>query len=186
MTAGSLPPRRTLPRDVIIPALPGLGLTWYDRGPPYWARRVGLSLMWLIVLAIIGAFDSGLFSAMRQSSRTGFDVFIAIDALLSAGVVVWIAVRTVQRWNVAKPPTRPTRPIFRFGHGPSGQLLSSLAQFGYLLLVLVGVGALLVCPGLFIAMFLLSLLPETPAERQTRLWVAERFREREREKPDPS
>lgn len=181
MTARSLPPRPTLPRDVIIPALPGLGLTWYDRGPRYWARRVGLSLMWLIVLAIIAAFDSGLFSSIRRSSRTGFDVFIAIDALLSAGLVAWVAVRTVQRWNVARLPTRPTRPSFRFGPGPAGQLLSNLAQFGYLLLVLVGAAALLVCPGLFIALFVSSLLPETPTERQTRLWMAERLRERGRE-----
>jgi hypothetical protein len=178
MTAGSLPPRHTLPRDVIVPALPGLGLTWYDRGPEYWPRRLVLSLMWLVILAIIGAFDSGLFSAMRQSSRTGFDVFITIDALLSAGVVAWIAVRTVQRWNVAKPPTRPARPVFRFGPGLAGQLLSSLAQLGFLLLVFAGAVAFLICPGLFIAMFALSLLPETPTERQTRLWVAEQLNER--------
>jgi hypothetical protein len=186
MTAGSLPPRHTLPRDVIIPALPGLGLTWYDRGPGYWARRAGLTLMWLFVLTITGAFDSGLFSAIRQSSQTGFDVFIVIDALLSAGLVAWVAVRTVQRWNVAGLPARPARPVFRFGRGPAGQLLSSLAQFGYMLLVLVCAAAFLVFPGMFIALFLSSLLPETPTERHTRLWMAERLRERGREEPAPS
>jgi hypothetical protein len=178
MTAGSLPPRHTLPRDFTIPALPGLGLTWYDRGPRYWARRIGMSLMWVIVLAIIGGIDTGLFSAISLSSRTGFDVFIAIDAALSAAALAWVAVRTVQRWNLTTLPGRAAPPNFRFGHGWAGQLLSSLAQLGYWLLVLVAAVALLVCPGLFIALFLSSLLPETLSERRTRLWVADQLRER--------
>jgi hypothetical protein len=32
-SAARLPPRIALRRDVEIPVLPGLGLTWYDRGP---------------------------------------------------------------------------------------------------------------------------------------------------------
>ena len=42
--AASLPPRGALPRDVDIPALPGVGITWYGRGGGYWARRVLMSL----------------------------------------------------------------------------------------------------------------------------------------------
>ena len=34
----SLPPRSALPRDVDIPALPGVGITWYDPGGKYWPR----------------------------------------------------------------------------------------------------------------------------------------------------
>lgn len=55
-----------------------------------------------------------------------------------------------------------------------------------MLLVLVCAAAFLVFPGMFIALFLSSLLPETPTERHTRLWMAERLREREREEPAPS
>ena len=43
--AAALPPRSALPRDVDIPALPGVGITWYDRGGKYWRRRVALALM---------------------------------------------------------------------------------------------------------------------------------------------
>jgi hypothetical protein len=178
LDARSLPPLRTLPRDVVIPSLPGLGITWYDRGGRYWARRVGLSLMWVLVLAIIAAMDTGLFSSMRSSSATGFDVFIVIDAVLSAGLIAWFAVRTAQRWNVAKLPGRAAQPRIYFGRGPVRQLLASLAQLGYLLLVLVIAIALLFFPGLFLAMFGCSLLPETLTERQARLWLAGQLRER--------
>jgi hypothetical protein len=47
-SAVRLPPRSALRRDVEIPVLPGLGLTWYDRGPRYWARRAGLTFMWAL------------------------------------------------------------------------------------------------------------------------------------------
>jgi cytochrome b561 len=176
--ARSLPRRLTLPRDVEIPALPGLGVTWYDRGAAYWARRAGMSLMWAFVLAIIAAIDSGLFGSIRQSSRTGFDVFIAIDAVLCAALLAWMAVRMAQNWNVAKPPGRAAMPSFAFGRGPARQLLGCLAQLGFFLLIPVSAFVLLVFPGLFIALFLGSLLPETLTERQARLLVAEQLRER--------
>jgi hypothetical protein len=176
--ARSLPPRHALPRDVEIPRLTGLGLTWYDRGGRYWARRVWLSLMWAILLAIIGAIDAGFFSAMNRSSHAGFGVFIVIDAVLSVGLLAWGAIQTARRWNVAKPPRRASQPRLRFGPGPAGQLLASLAQLGYWLLILIVAIAMLFVPGLFIFLFLSSLLPETLAERQARLLMAERLAER--------
>jgi len=175
MGAPSLPPRHALPRDVEIPALPGLGLTWYDRGTRYWVRRVALSLMWLIALAVIAGIDTGLFGSIRQSSQTGFDVFILIDALLSAVLLAWFVVRTARRWNLATAPRRAIPPQFHFGPSPVAQLLSGLAQLGYWLLVLVAGAALLIFPGLFIALFLASLLPETLDERQARLWLIQRL-----------
>jgi hypothetical protein len=173
-----------LPRDVIIPAVPGLGLTWYNRGPQYWARRFALSLMWAFALAIIAGIDTGLFAAMLQSSRTGFTIFIVIDALVSAGLAAWVAVRTAQRWNVARKPGRALPPNLRFGRGLAGELLSTLAQLGYLLLVLAAAAALLIFPGLFIALFLSSLMPQTLTERQARLWLAERIGERGHEQAE--
>ena len=101
-----LPPRAALPRDVQIPALPGLGVTWYDRGPRYWVRRVRMSLLWALVLALIAAFDIGLFTAIRHSSRTGFAVFVVADVALTVALLVWYAVRTVRRWNTASLPGR--------------------------------------------------------------------------------
>jgi hypothetical protein len=183
--AGALPSRHALPPDVHVPVLPGLGLVWYDRGARYWTRRAGLSLLWLVVLALVGGFDTGLFSALRSSSRTGFEVFIAIDAVLTVALLAWFCVRTARRWNVARLPARASQPRFRFGTGWSGQLLSGLAQLGWILLMFACAIGLLVFPGLIIALFLMSLMPQTLPERQARLWLAARLRERGHLPPDP-
>lgn len=62
-------------------------------------------------------------------------------------------------------------------------MLSGLVQIGYTLAVLIAAIAFLFFPGFFLLMFLTSLLPEPPAERQARLWMAERLRERGYEIP---
>ena len=175
--AASLPPRHALPRDVEIPVLPGVGLTWYDRGGKYWARRAALTLMWALGLFLIVLIDVGIFRAIRQSSETAFIVLVTIDMVLVVAVLVYFAVRAVQRWNVPALPRR-ARTVFRVGHGRSGAFLSGFVQLGYVLAVLAVAAVFLFCPALIVALFLMSLLPETLPERQARLWVAERLRER--------
>jgi hypothetical protein len=177
-----LPPRATLPRDVEIPALPGLGVTWYDRGLSYWARRLRMSLLWALVLALIAAFDIGLFTAIRHSSRTGFAVFLLVDVALSVALLVWYAFRTVRLWNTASLPGRGRTP-FRPARRRSDAALSGFAQFGYGLAVLLVAVALLIFPGFFVLLFLTSLLPESATERHARLWLAERLRERGHQVP---
>jgi hypothetical protein len=172
-----LPPRAALPRDVEIPALPGLGVTWYDRGLRYWARRAGLSLMWAVVLALIVAFDVGLFSGIRRSSRTGFAAFLGIDVALTAALLVWAAVDTVRRWATASLPGQG-RTLLRRPRTRSRAALSRFAQRYYALPMLFLAVVFLVFPGLFVVMFLTSLLPESPTERHARLWMAERLRQR--------
>lgn len=174
LRSGPLPPRTTLPRDVVIPVLPSLGVTWYDRGFGYWMRRVGLTLMWVVVLAILGAIDVGLFSGIRQSSRTGFAVFLAIDVALTVALLVYAAVGTVRQWNTAALPGQ-IRTVFP---GRRGTVLNGFAQFAYRVGVLAVAVAFLFFPGFFILLFLTSLMPETPTERHARLWMAERLRER--------
>ena len=49
--------------------------------------------------------------------------------------------------------------------------------------MLIAAIAFLFFPGFFLLMFLTSLLPEPPAERQARVWMAERLRERGYELP---
>ena len=49
---------------------------------------------------------------------------------------------------------------------------------GYLAPVLAIAVVFLVCPAVFLAMFLMSLLPEPLTERPARLWMAEQLRER--------
>ncbi|MFB7508644.1 hypothetical protein [Streptomyces broussonetiae] len=48
-----------------IPALPGLGTSWYKRGARYWLRRVFTGLLWLAVLAFVGC----IVVRLRQSFR---------------------------------------------------------------------------------------------------------------------
>jgi hypothetical protein len=176
-SAVSLPPRNSLPRDVEIPVLPGLGITWYDRGGRYWVRRVFLMLMWALALLLIAVIDVGFFSAVRHSSRAAFAVLLVIDVALAVAAVVYAIIRTVQRWNTPSLP-RQARTVFRVGHGRSGAVLSNFLQLGYLLAILACAFAFLLFPGLIVAFFLVSLLPQPLAERQARLWMAERLRER--------
>jgi len=175
--ATSLPPRSALPRDIEVPVVPGLGRTWYDRGGGYWARRAALAFMWALVLLLTVLIDVGFFSAVKHSSRTGFVILVTIDVVLVVAVLVYFAVRAVQRWNVPSLP-RQARTVFRVGHGRSGAFLSGFVQLGYVLAVLAVAVVFLFCPALIVALFLMSLLPETLPERQARLWVAERLRER--------
>ena len=190
----ALPPRAALPRDVEIPVLPNLGDTWYDHGLPYWARRVGMTLLWVLVLALLGALDFGIFSGIRQSSRTGFAVFLAVDVALTVALLVWAAVRTVQQWNTAALPGQAPG-LFPARKGPArdgtarngpdrngpdrkGTAFRRFAPLFYWPLVLVMAVAFLFFPGIFILMFLTSLMPQTPTERHARLWMAEQLRER--------
>jgi hypothetical protein len=176
--ARRLPPRRSLPRDVVIPVLPGLGLSWYDRGRRYWMRRAGMSLMWAVVLAVIVLFDAGLFSAIRHTSVIGFYAGLGVDVAVTLAVLVYFAVRTARRWNVAAPPRGMSPVVFRFGKGRTGNAVSSLAQLGYTVLQWVLAVLLAIFPGLIIGMFLSSLLPETLIERQARLWLVQELRSR--------
>jgi 4-amino-4-deoxy-L-arabinose transferase-like glycosyltransferase len=172
-----MPPRAALPRDVEIPALPGVGITWYDRGPRYWARRLRMSLLWALVLALIAAFDIGLFSAIRHSSRTGFAIFLVLDVALTVALLVWYAVRTVRLWNTASLPGGG-RTLFQPIQRRSGTALSGFARLCYGLAMLLVSVAFLFFPGFFVLLFLTSLLPESATERHARLWVAQQLRER--------
>lgn len=174
-----LPPRAALPRDIEIPALPSLGDTWYDRGLRYWMRRAGQTLLWVVVLAGIAAIDVGLFSGIRQSSQTGFAVLLAVDVVLTVALLVYAAVSTARKWNTAALPGQ-VRTVVR---GRKGGLLSGLPQPVYAVALLVAAVAFLLFPGLFVLLFLTSLMPETPTERHARLWMAERLRERGHDVP---
>jgi hypothetical protein len=174
--AASLPPRHALPRDITVPMLPGLGLTWYDQGAKYWRKRIGMSLMWLLVLGLIVLIDVGLFGSIRHSSHAGFATLLVIDVVLTVATLAYFAVRTVRRWNVPALPARQRG--LPGAKQDRGALLNAVIQFGYVLAVIVAAIVFLICPALFLAMFLGSLLPEPLVERQARLWVADQLRQR--------
>ncbi|MFF4133880.1 hypothetical protein ACFY1B_20475 [Streptomyces mirabilis] len=48
-----------------IPALPGLGTTWYERGARYWLRRVSGAVLWFAVLAFACYIALALYQSFR-------------------------------------------------------------------------------------------------------------------------
>jgi hypothetical protein len=166
-----LPPRHELPRDVTVASLPGLGTTWYDRGPGYRARRAGMALMWLVVTGLFTVIVIGLLAGLRHKSMAGFYVVLVLEVVYSLGILVFFAVRTVQHRNDTRPVAAGIGKPRRGDHPPAaGQARSALGQ------LLLAPSFLFV--GLYLAMLVTSVLPETPAERRARLSLAEALRER--------
>lgn len=52
-----------------IPALPGLGTTWYERGTRYWLRRASGALLWFVVMAFFCYIALVLYGSFRTSLR---------------------------------------------------------------------------------------------------------------------
>ena len=175
-TTTSLPPRGALLRDLEIPVLPELGRTWYARGGRYWVRRAALAFMWAVTLLLIVLIDVGIFGTIRQSSQIGFVALLVIDAAVAVAVLAYTTVRTARHWNTPALPGQAGAALHP--RRRPGAVVSGLAQIGYLLAVLSAAAVFLLCPALVLALFLMSLLPETLPERQARLWVAGRLRER--------
>jgi hypothetical protein len=149
---GGLPPRDAMPRDVTIPALPGLGRTWYERrGAGYWARRAALSLLWLFLTALVTLIVVAILIALWHRSTAGFTVVLVLEIVYSLGILAFFAVATARGWNDPHPST------IRPGNVP-GQIFLILSSLTI---------------GLYLALLVTSLLPETPAERHARLQVAE-------------
>jgi hypothetical protein len=161
MAAISLPPRSALPRDVDIPALPFVGITWYDRDRSYWARRVRTALVGALILFLAGLIAAGFLTAARGSSSTGFVVLMAVEVAVLAASMVFFAVRTARRWNVPSLPG----PVFP----PNPALQLAILAAGLVSILF---------PGFYVAMFLAYLLPEPLTERQARLWMAGHLRAR--------
>ena len=159
MSAGpaGLPPRHALPRDVTVPVLPGLGLTWYDRrGAGYWGRRAALSFLWLFLTVLVTLIVVAILVALSQRSTAGFVVLLVLEVGYSLGVLVFFAAATARGWDDPHPSTiRPGNVL-----GQIFLILSSLTI------------------GLYLALLVTSLLPETPAERHARLQVAGQLRDR--------
>lgn len=182
MGPAHLPPRRLLPRDVVVPVLPGLGFTWYDRRGSYWARRAGLSLMWAIVTALITLVTIAVLAAIRDSSAAGFGALLGIEVAYSLGILAFFAVQTARRWN---DPDAPGRLLGRPAASKQpGARKRGAARLWYLLGQLFLAFSFLTV-GMYLAMLLTSLLPESLAERQARIRIAAELRRRGHAVPEP-
>jgi hypothetical protein len=173
-----LPSRDSLPPDIEIPALPGLGTTWYEhRGARFWARRVVVSFVWALVVGCLTLITIGFLGAVHKASRGAFYVLLGFEAAYLVGMPAFVLIRTARRWNdpatgaptfgrtrTRRPNGTRTRPRVRLQHAV-GQVLLVLSPLSV---------------GLYLAMLLTSLPPETLVERHARLGIAEELRARPR------
>jgi hypothetical protein len=164
------PPRSTLPRTIEIEKVPMVGTTWYERGFRYWLRRFFMVVVSAGVLTLMTALLWGFFDAIRQSSVTGFWIALAIEIVYSLATIAYIAIRTKQHWNDTKPVAR--KPVNRAA-GQAGAVLGTLAQAGLFIGQLFLVIATLLFAGLYVALFIGMLMPETVWERPARLRMAD-------------
>ncbi|SED89692.1 hypothetical protein SAMN04490357_6233 [Streptomyces misionensis] len=99
---------RTRTTAVEVPSLPGLGTTWYERGPRYWLRRTVNALFLLTVLALFGCLALKLYSGaprtfMPPRVRRVWDA-VQIVASCVTFVWGWVGQRRKLRRQLVDPP----------------------------------------------------------------------------------
>lgn len=156
-------------------SLPGLGVTWVDRGTAYWVRRVWLALVFAVVLTLITLIVVGFLSFVRGKSQAGFYGALAVEVAGSLALLGWLAARAMRQWNDPAPPQRWARRSRTAAEG--GAAPGILSRLGYAAgQVLLASSVLLL--GLYVALFISFLLPETPAEHVARLRLSQALRAR--------
>ncbi|MEU6540913.1 hypothetical protein [Streptomyces sp. NPDC047000] len=91
-----------------IPALPGLGTTWYARGPRYWLRRALGAALWFAVLAFVCYVALRLYGSFRTELppvvRTVWDGAQAAGSCVAL-VWGWRVQRRGHRAELRQPPS---------------------------------------------------------------------------------
>ena len=157
-----------------VPALPGLGTTWYERGTRYWLRRASGALLWLVLLAFFCYIALVLYGSFRTSLpspvRTVWDwaqVALSFVALAWG----WRVQRRDHREKLLDPPS-PDRS--RHSKQDETRRSTGLAVAGRVLwLVAAPVAPALAagCVGWVVAVFTVR---EYPSEVGARRWMEER------------
>lgn len=92
---------------VRIPALQGLGTTWYQRGARYWLRRVWTAVLLLTVLAFLCFASISLYQGFRTvlppTVRTAWD-WAQVVAACIAVVWGWLVQRRRHHKDLLDPP----------------------------------------------------------------------------------
>ncbi|HWG63268.1 MAG TPA: hypothetical protein VG253_16345 [Streptosporangiaceae bacterium] len=160
-----------------MPFLPGLGRTWYERSGSYWARRAAMALLWAFLAALETLVGVAVLIALWHRSPGGFAVLLVIEVAYALGMPAFFLAGTARRWNdPAAPALLGRRSPDRGRAARAGQ-----PRKGFRPLHALGQG--LIAPsfltiGLGLGLLLTSLLPETLAERQARLLVAQELQRR--------
>jgi hypothetical protein len=91
-----------------IPALPGLGTTWYERGARYWLRRASGAVLWFAVLAFACYIALVLYQSFRGDLPSGVRMvwdWAQVAASCVALVWGWVVQRRGHRRDLLDPPT---------------------------------------------------------------------------------
>jgi hypothetical protein len=167
---GRFPPRSALPRGVTVQSVPWLGTTWYERGGAYWARRLGLTVFVLAILAlyttIVVLFLAGVYgSSGRHAWFYGLLGFEIVFSVLTGGYFLYRMISRPAFTTAAGLAAARRRPA-----GAAG--LGILARSGFVLgqLAIVLIAALTY--GLWAAALARSLSPSLPAEAEARRRLA--------------
>ncbi|MCX4811733.1 hypothetical protein OG601_14055 [Streptomyces sp. NBC_01239] len=157
-----------------VPALPGLGTTWYERGTRYWLRRASGALLWLVLLAFFCYIALVLYGSFRTSLpspvRTVWD-WAQVALSFVALVWGWRVQRRDHREKLLDPPP-PDRS--RRSKRDETRRSTGLAVAGRVLwLVAAPVAPALAagCVGWVVAVFTVR---EYPSEVGARRWMQER------------
>ncbi|HEV2634887.1 MAG TPA: hypothetical protein VGX23_07040 [Actinocrinis sp.] len=129
-----LPPRDQLPESIKIRQLPGLGTTWYERGPAYWIRRLLIALLYVLALLVTGVAAVGIADGVSNGHTSGrFWTAIAVEAVTNLVFLIYSAIS--MRRAAANRHYRLKRTI------QTMRLVRVMPYIGLVLLVLFVVGA---------------------------------------------
>lgn len=167
--ARRFPPRSQLPRDITIEPLKLFGTTWYERGVSYWLRRVGTTIFSTALLALWTAIVGAVIHHVGPAGSPAFITVLTAEIAFSIATGVWQFRKMwihPHQWTRRDEERSRTAGAWAGGLGALARAGSVLAGVVFVILAFISYGAVL-------AMFVISLMPELPLERQARLRLAE-------------
>lgn len=166
-----LPPRSELPPGILIPRVPALGTSWYERGLSYWARRAGAVLLLCVAVAVYATVISGAVRAAGPPGSAGFLGVLLAEIVFSAVTGVF-AFRHLWHLGITGR-SAAGNPRAGAGGAGAGLLVFQAGAVGAAILAV----SVLLSAGFVLAALVLWLLPVHPAERRARDLVATQLRQ---------
>jgi hypothetical protein len=164
------PPRSKLPPDVTVLRLPLLGTSWYKRGFFYWIRRIGISVIFALVLVAYLAAIEGVLQDISKPGTTLYYALAAGEAVFTLASGVLMFRRLWQAGISGKAARSGSSRAGRAGAG-IGALAFSVGGVLAGLLVLSSV----LTSGIALALFAIWLVPVPPTEQYARRVLAEKL-----------
>ena len=158
-----------------IPALPGLGTTWYKRGARYWLRRIATAALWLSVLAFLCYIELRLYVGVPRTDLppTVRRVWDVAQAIMCCAALVWgwVKQRRELRKGLVDPPTPKQAQAARRGRSTRAPGLARAAVLPALIVAPVLPAILAYAVSWFVAWLTVR---EYPSEVGARRWMQAR------------